>query len=117
MAPVFIETVLCHWCQKHKPRFLAHRLASNQVICQYCLDWHFHALDFLGGAPPQGCQQCLKTWQQLSDETPGTQVRLYVVPKDNILQLLCAACVRPYLPKQSQLYKGTRFGAEALKIL
>jgi hypothetical protein len=110
-----METAACSWCTKHRPLWRVHRLASNQVICDYCLEWHYRALDFLGGAPPAGCQVCEKSWQLLSDSTPGAVVRLYVVPKDGYLQLMCAACVAPYLPKQKQLYKGTRFGAEALK--
>jgi hypothetical protein len=96
--------------------FRVHRLATRQVICDDCLEWHLHALQFLGGAPPRGCQGCRRDWQSLQDETPGDQVRLYVVAKDGMYQLLCAACVKPYLPKTKELYKGTRFGKETLKI-
>ena len=100
-----------------RPRHRVHRLASNQVICENCLDWHFHALEFLGGTEgPRGCYGCLLTWRELEARTPGTQVRLYVVPKDGILQLLCRDCVQPYLSKRSELFRGTKFGREALKI-
>ncbi len=117
MTPAFIETLVCNWCGRNRPKYRIHRLHSKQVICDYCLDWQKHALDVLAGETPRGCQGCVKTWQQLSAETPGDQVRMYVVPKDGIYQLLCKACVIPYLPKTSALYKGTQFGAETLKIL
>jgi hypothetical protein len=116
MTPAFIETFLCNWCSRHRPKFRIHKLASNQIICDYCLDWHNHALEFLGGAPPRGCQACGKSWELLKAITPGDRVRMYVVPKDNFLALLCRECVKPYLPKQKQLFKGTQFGAESLKI-
>lgn len=119
MSPTLIETVTCNWCTRNRPRFRIHRLASNQAICDYCLEWHYHALAFLGGEEqPEGCQVCGKTWSVLREEAfPAAQVRLYVVPKDQILQLLCKTCIQPYLPKTAQLYKGTKFGAEGLKTI
>lgn len=117
MSPALIETRKCHWCTRDLPRFRIHTLNSRQNICDDCVSWHFHAQDFLGGGAPAGCQVCNKSWAQLRAEALGAQCRLYVVPKDGILQLLCIDCVRPYLPKNKQLYKGTRFGAEALKLL
>ncbi len=116
MSPAFVESIRCHYCQKHRPRTRVHRLQSNQVICDHCLEWHFAALDMLGGSPPPGCQGCNHTWAELCAMTAGQQVRLYVVPKDSIYQLLCATCVRPYLPKRAELYKDTQFGNEALKL-
>lgn len=106
----------CNWCSKFRPDFLTHRLSSNQVICENCLDWHNAALEMLGGEPPRGCQECGRSWQTLSAETPGLQVRMYVVPKDGIYQLLCPSCVRPYLPKRADLYRGTEFGSQTLKL-
>lgn len=111
-----VIAVRCHWCSRQLPSFRVHRLSSNQVICDYCLDWHFHALDFLGGAMPRGCQECGATWEFLRESTPGVEVRLYVVPKDQILQLLCATCVQKYTAKRPDLYKGTGFGANQLKL-
>jgi hypothetical protein len=116
LAPQFIAAVQCHWCSKFRPAFRTHRLLSNQVICDNCLDWHAHALEFLGGHLPAGCQRCQRTWAQLRDEIPGVEVRMYVVPRDGIYQLLCAACVKPYLPKQAGLFRGTKFGKETLKL-
>jgi hypothetical protein len=111
-----VVAVKCNWCTKFRPKWRIHKLQSNQVICDHCLDWHYHALEFLGGAPPRGCQVCHKTWAHLQDETPDVKIRMYVVPKDSILQLLCRACVLPFLPKQSHLYKGTQFGRDSLKV-
>lgn len=105
-----VVALRCHWCQKFRPEFRVHRLASHQVICDYCLEWHQRALDLLAGTPPPGCQKCERSWAALQDAAPGTQVRLYVVPKDGLYQLLCASCVRPYLPKRAELYKNTEFG-------
>ncbi|GEM_PF-1180609 len=116
-APVFLETFKCHWCQKHRPKFRVHKLESNQIICDYCLMWQQQALDVLGGAPPRGCQYCLTTWEVLKERSPGEQVRMYVLSKDGILQLLCKDCVKVYLPKTAELYKGTQFGSESLKLL
>lgn len=117
MTPALAETFRCNWCDRQRARFRVHQLASGQVICDYCLEWHSNALDMLGGSPPKGCQVCRHSWAELCARDLGAQVRMYVVPKDGIYQLLCAACVRPYLPKRKELYKGTHFGATALKTL
>ena len=108
--------VRCNWCSRERPAYRVHRLASNQVICDYCLEWHQAAIDMLAGKPPRGCQQCGISWETLRDSTPGVEVRMYVVPKDGIYQLLCAHCVRPYAGKRADLYGGTEFGRNQLKI-
>jgi hypothetical protein len=41
---------------------------------------------------------------------------MYVVPKDGIYQVHCATCVAAYVAKRADLYKGTQFGSEVLKI-
>jgi hypothetical protein len=101
----------CHFCSKFRPEWRVHRLAGGaQTICDYCLDWHNHALEFLGGATPQGCQECGASWEILRDRQPGVEVRLYVVPRDGIYQLLCGLCVRPYVSARADLYRGTAYG-------
>ncbi len=99
----------CHWCSREYPR---HRMmqvqSSGQAICDNCLAWHFRALDFLGGAVPAGCQVCAETWDALQERNP-VQVRMYVVPKDGIMQILCASCAQPYVKKRGDLYRGTDF--------
>jgi hypothetical protein len=89
-----------------------HRLQSNQVICDYCLEWHFHALDFLGGAVPKGCQECGRPWEEIQNPTPGSATRMYVVPKDGIQQLLCESCVLPYAAKRQDIYGNTQFSKD-----
>ncbi len=108
-----VIAVRCNWCSEQRPQHRVHRLQSNQVICDYCLEWHYHALDFLGGETmPKGCQSCGSTWDQLQAAEPSEQVRMYVVPKDGIMQLLCKTCVQPYTAKRADLYKGTQYGRD-----
>ena len=108
--------IRCHWCSKQREDFRVHRLASNQVICDYCLEWHMKALDMLAGTLPPGCQGCDRTMAQLYDSSNGVEVRMYVVPKDGIYQVLCRSCIQPYTGKRSDLYTGTKFGKETLKL-
>jgi hypothetical protein len=112
-----LVAVRCNWCSKERHAFRVHRMASGQMICDDCLDWHQHAIAFLGGAVPRGCQECGATWEKLRDADPlAVGVKMYVVPKDGIYQILCALCVAKYLPKRADIYQGTQFGSEVLKI-
>lgn len=108
----------CNFCSKPRPEFRFHRLTTGQIICDYCLEWHMHALEFLGGAPPRGCQECGVTFEALRAASPDVEIaiRMFVIPKDGIYQLLCQACAAPYVQKRNDLYRGTRFGKEVLKI-
>lgn len=116
MSPATFELHLCNYCSRQLPKWRVHPMASRQAICDHCLEWHYHALDFLGGAVPRGCQHCGITWETLRDQTIGPIVRMYVVPKDGVLQLLCGACIRPYTGKRSDLYQGTEYGRKQLQI-
>lgn len=58
---------------------------------------------------PKGCQECGATWELLQECAPGADVRMYVVPKDGIMQILCASCAQPYVRKRSDLYRNTDF--------
>lgn len=113
-----VLAVRCNFCSKQRPSFRVHRLTQAQVICDNCLDWHMHALDLLAGKMPPGCQCCGKTFEQLRVLSPSVeyQIRMYVLPKDGIYQVLCAECVKPYVSKRADLYKDTKFGSEVLKI-
>lgn len=73
-------------------------------------------MDFLGGAVPNGCQVCLSTWELIQARDPSTDVRMYVVPKDGIMQILCAVCAQPYVRKRADLYRGTKFEKEGLQL-
>ncbi len=107
-----VVAVRCNWCSKQRPHFRVHQLSSNQVICDNCLDWHSHALEVLSGGVPKGCQECQTTWDALRDATPGEQVRMYVVPKDGINQLLCRSCTSAYVRKRKDVYGDTEFGKQ-----
>ena len=110
MSTYIVIATTCNWCSRQLPPHRVHPLRSNQIICDDCLNWHFHALDFLGGAIPSGCQICGRAWLEIRNSTPTVEVRMYVAPKDGIYQVLCEACVKPYTAKRKDLYRGTRYG-------
>ena len=85
-------------------------------MCRGCLEWHGHALQILAGAMPRGCQECGVSTRQLYDLTAGPTIRMYVVPKDGIYQVLCTTCKDAYCAKRADLYRGTKFGHEDLKL-
>jgi hypothetical protein len=107
----------CHYCSKEREIWRIHQLGANaQLICDHCIEWHIKAGEFLAGRAMPGCQACLASWEFLRDSAPGVEVRLYVVPKDGIYQVLCAACFLPYVSKRVDLYTGTPFGTLALNL-
>jgi hypothetical protein len=116
MSPGLIVAVRCHYCSRELPAFRTHQITGAQRICDDCLDWHNKAIEFLAGAPPPGCQACGATWEFLRDSELAVEIRMYVVPRDGIYQILCRSCVQPYLPKRADLYAGTAFGRNVLKI-
>jgi hypothetical protein len=102
----------CHYCSHFRPEWRVHRLGvAAQTICDYCLEWHHRALDVLAGRAISGCQTCGASWETLRDRSPGVEVKLYVVPKDGIYQVLCADCIQPYTGARRDLYGGTAYGA------
>lgn len=106
----------CNFCSKELPVHRVHQIQHAQIICDNCLDWHNKALDFLAGGSIPGCQVCERSWSVLRDEAKSVEVRLYVVPRDGIYQVHCAACAADYLPKRADLYQGTEFGHRKLRI-
>jgi hypothetical protein len=116
--------VKCHYCSRFRPVWRVHRLGSDerpaQSICDYCLHWHNAALELLAGRALPGCQNCglsSETLREiLSQGDAAVEVRMYVVPRDGIYQVLCPTCVRPYVAKRADLYRGTPFGTEVLKL-
>lgn len=102
----------CHYCSRFRIEWRAHKLGERaQTICDYCLEWHNRAIEVMAGNAISGCQICLASWETLRDRAPGVEVRLYVVPKDGIYQVLCADCVTPYTRARRDLYDGTAYGA------
>jgi hypothetical protein len=107
-----VVSVRCHYCSKEYPAWRTHQMHTAQRICDYCLDWHNKAIEFLAGRGLPGCQVCGASWEFLHDSTLGVEVRMYVVPKDGIYQILCSTCIRPYVSVRKDLYGGTAFGAQ-----
>ena len=91
-------------------------MTTGQKICDLCMEWHLHAIEFLGGAVPRGCQECGISFETMRECLQNAEVRMYVVPKDGIYQLLCVSCVEKYMPKKRDLYAGTWFGDKVLNI-
>jgi hypothetical protein len=79
-------------------------------MCARCLEWHLHALALLSGDIPPGCQECGLTFRVLQRAAGDADVRLYVVPRDGIYQVLCRRCCDLYVRSRRDLYKGTEFG-------
>ena len=101
----------CNWCSHFRPRYRTHSLSTGQTICEYCLDAHFRALDYLGGAIPDICQECLRSWKDIGERDPqALAVKMFIHRKDGILQMLCDRCTDAYTHKRTDLYKGTQFG-------
>lgn len=119
MTPSLItQQIRCNRCSRELPRWRVHQLAAHSgALCEYCLAGHLHALAVLGGAMPRYCQQCGRTREQLARLNPADPLlRLYVVPKDGILQMLCELCKEAYVRKRADLYKGTAYGHGELKL-
>jgi len=85
-----VVSIVCHFCSRPRPAWRIHQITRAQSICDYCLEWHKAALEFLAGRSMPGCQVCGETWEFLRDSTLGVEVRMYVVPKDGNYQILCA---------------------------
>ena len=111
MPATHANRLKCRYCQKQVHPAEASGDERRGYQCIRCYDWHQHALEVLGGATPLGCQGCGDTWEQLKERTPGVEVRMYVVPKDGIYQLLCKRCCDAYVPMRKDLFGGTEFGA------
>jgi hypothetical protein len=114
VSHVFSDRLRCRLCGKMRHRFDVLGASVRGYTCRECLEWHFHAMDVLGGAPPRSCQSCLRTPEQLKSSDPARDVRMYVVPKDGVYQLVCRDCMRRYTRQRKDLYEGTAFGATIL---
>lgn len=106
-----VTAVRCHYCSRQVPAWRTHRLGDHaQLICDDCLDWHNKAIDLLAGRAMPGCQACGATCEFLRNSELSGEIRMYVVPKDGIYQVLCQSCCGPYVAKRSDLYRETPFG-------
>lgn len=106
----------CHYCSEfRRPDELIRIGTGGAVMCWKCYEWHQRALRMFAGDPPPGCQVCGITFQQLSENAPGGDIRMYVHPKDGVYQVLCKQCSDAYTRKRVDLYGDTVFG-ELMKL-
>jgi hypothetical protein len=124
MAAAMTNRVRCRNCGRHVSPVECSGADERGWTCPRCIEWHLHALEFMGGAIPKGCQSCERAWEDIRAEALRdaekenavlAEARIYVVPKDGILELLCRRCVTPYIQKRKDLYRGTAFG-DAMKL-
>lgn len=83
---------------------------GGAVRCWQCYEKHLVALKAFAGGPHPGCQECGVTFRELSERTPGTDIRMAVHMKDGLYQILCLACSPAYVRKRVDLYGSTQFG-------
>jgi len=103
--------IRCHYCSRNRsPHEIIPIGTGGAVMCFHCYEWHQHALRAFQGQPPPGCQECGLTFAQLSDLTPGVDIRMCVVPKDGLYQVLCKSCSDAYVRKRVDLFGDTQFG-------
>lgn len=99
--------VHCQYCDKSKSPHRVLMLPGNVRICDNCLEWHGQAMRALAGEPPRGCQKCGITFDQLCAAEGGADIKMRLVAKDGIYQVLCGACVSEYRRKNRNFYCGT----------
>jgi len=90
----------CKICSRTRSYGEVRGSEAEGFTCVRCLEWHNHALAVLAGAIPRGCQEC-----------PGELregVKMVLVPKDGIYQVLCKSCEARYAPR-SGFYRGTLY--------
>lgn len=78
--------------------------------CFYCYEHHRRALDVLSGGIPHGCVECGITVQELSERTPGDDIRMTVTMKDGFYAVLCQPCADRWEASNPQLIAGTPYG-------
>lgn len=115
-APRVVK-VRCHYCQGFRSPLEVVTMSCNVVMCWRCYEWHQEALYVqFQQRPPKGCQECNLSYAELEARAPDGNVRIVLVPKDGLYQVMCGTCSDAYLPKRVELFKGTQFGQEHLKV-
>jgi hypothetical protein len=101
----------CHYCSKWRaPREIQELGTGGAKICMHCLEWHFKAIRILAGNPPDGCQKCGLKFQDLKECDALGNLRMYLVVKDGIYQVLCEPCNAIYERKRADLFRETEYG-------
>ena len=109
-AAVFRLWGKCPQCGRH---CAPEELKGTQPRCYHCQEWHEMAVNVMEASA--GCAECGKTWDQFRDEGGPAELKMYVVPRDGIYQVLCRPCCDEFVRLSRQLYAGTAF-AEKMKL-
>jgi len=111
-----VVSVRCHYCSKFRHPDDVHPIGTGgAVMCVHCREWHAENVSAITrGGVPKGCFECRITWAELrlrfaAGDKPD-EVKMFMVPKDGIYQLLCAKCTDAYERKRADLLRGTLYG-------
>jgi hypothetical protein len=103
----------CQYCSKFRSPSEVFPLGTGGVkICLRCLEWHRVAMRALCGAPPPGCQDCGISFRDLKESDSLGNLRMTVVVKDGIYQILCTTCSDAYERKRADLFRETQYGRQ-----
>jgi hypothetical protein len=113
-VPAVLST-RCHYCSKFRnPHEIIPIGTGGALMCFHCYEWHTKSLNALAtGSAPPGCFECRVTWAELRARPASgdeTSVKMYLVPKDGIYQLLCRTCSDAYERKRADLLGDTVYG-------
>jgi hypothetical protein len=112
MAASIIISELCPYCSKPRsPRDIV-RMVSFR-ICADCLQRHRSALLALTtGEYSGGCSECGRSMEEIQADQGGVGVQMAIHYEGGIYRPMCLQCDSAYVPKRSDLYKGTQFWKE-----
>lgn len=105
-----ILTVTCNYCSEGVHPKEVFTFGESVLICFKCYEKHAKAVEAFN--PPSHCVGCMRTWEQLKGDSPGTHVSMYACWRDGEYTLLCAKCDAEYIQKRRDLYGNTRHGWE-----
>jgi hypothetical protein len=105
--------VRCHYCSHFRsPNEILHLGTGGAKMCFRCMEWHRIAMAALCGQPPPGCQECGVTFADLKECDSLGNLRMSLVVKDGIYQILCTTCSDSYERKRADLYRHTVYGQQ-----
>jgi hypothetical protein len=111
-----VVSVRCHYCSVFRnPHEVFPIGIGGVVMCLRCREWHDANIDALAkDGAPKGCFECRVTWAELrlrleAGDNPA-ELKMFLVPKDGIYQLLCRTCSDAYERKRADLLRGTLYG-------
>jgi hypothetical protein len=113
-----ILRIRCHYCSKwHHPKEVLDIGVGGVKMCFRCHEWHIENIRaIVSQGVPVGCFECRKTWAELRllyrpGDNPD-EVKMSVVPRDGIYQLLCGTCSDAYERKRGDLIRDTLYGQQ-----